>query len=342
MTIKFDKRYELIFGLLYTVGKKNHHDFPWIKEQNKSYEQEFYEMAQKFITHSFEEYILNGGLSYYEGCCQLASAINDNYEIIPTPKINTLDQRQEINIKRLSDWLKEFAKKSHYEEFWQNHHPYYEKVKKELEALLNEKRLSFSKVFSDFYGQQAKPMQIILTNFLWGSFGLELNNTLTFVAGMDLYKNFEFKDSFIQTLFHEYSHPYVNPLGNKYFSTIEIPQMKEEAINNGLDKCYYKEETIANEYVVRAIETYLSKMYLGTQYFHKSLDNHKKRGFIHIEEIFSLLNNKEKYPTFEELYVSELVPYFMNLEENLKKAHQTVQDFNNKEFNMGDVVNSSR
>lgn len=319
MTIKFDKRYELIFGLLYTVGKKNRHDFPWIKEQNKSYEQEFYEMAQKFITHSFEEYILNGGLSYYEGCCQLASAINDNYEIIPTPKINTLDQRQEINIKRLSDWLQEFAKKSHYEEFWQNHQPYYEKVKKELEALLNEKRLSFSKVFSDFYGQQAKPMQIILTNFLWGSFGLELNNTLTFVAGMDLYKNFEFKDSFIQTLFHEYSHPYVNPLGNKYFSTIEIPNIQEETIASGLNQCYFKKETIINEYVVRAVEIYLSDKYNEIKDLTKFLEYHKMRGFLHIEELLFLLNNKDKYITFEQFYKSEIVPYFINLEERLEK-----------------------
>lgn len=325
MTIKFDKRYELIFGLLYAVGKKNNHDFPWIKEQNTRYEQDFYDMAQNYISRDLEEYILKGGLCYYDKCCMIASAITENYEVTYNNDINRIQQSyQSVDNKKLSLYLKEFVQSSSYENFWQKHQPYYEKVKKELETLLNEKNLSFSKVFSDFYGQQAKPMQIILTNFLWGSFGLELAGTLTFVAGMDLYKDFEFKDSFIKTLFHEYSHPYVNPLGNKYFSSLEISRIKDEAINNGLDKCYYEGIIIVNEYVVRAIETYLSKIYLGTKYFYKSLDDHKKRGFIHIEEIVSLLNNKEKYQTFEEFYASEIVPYFLNLEEILDQKKQSM------------------
>ena len=129
LNIKFDKRYELIFGLQFTVGKKNHYDFPWIKKQATDYEEEFYAMAQKYISKEFESYILKGGLGYYEGCCKLASAITDTYEIQSTQEMGKLG----VNVEKLSNWLKDFVEKSNYESFFQEHQEYYKKVKQDLE-----------------------------------------------------------------------------------------------------------------------------------------------------------------------------------------------------------------
>ena len=59
----------------------------------------------------------------------------------------------------------------------------------------------------------------------------------------------------------------------------------------------------------------MEKDYIERQIFY-----HKSRGYVYIEEVINLLNNKDSYSNFEEFYKNEIVPYFIELNDKIERT----------------------
>ena len=234
--------------------------------------------------------------------------------------IQSIENIPAVNAVVLSRLLKEFVIKSNYEEFYKNHYPIFEELIKKYKTALN-KYVTFNEdIITNFYGYKIKKFKIYLFNFVNGSFGINLEESIYNLNSSLLNKNLEFSPRIINTCFHEFSHPYINPLGYKYFKDINIEKILEEAIANNLEDCYCNQVILINEYLVRGIQVYLASKYMEKDYIERQIFYHKSRGYVYIEEVINLLNNKDSYSNFEEFYKNEIVPYFIELNDKIERT----------------------
>lgn len=331
MNIRFDKKIELFLGLLYSINLDyNIGPTGYFKETIPSYCKDFYSLYKKYASDELIDYIKNGGMDTYNRTVEIAISLDDHYAIIETDEIKNIEKTNLFfNREILERLIKEFVEKSSYEKFFDNYKNAFDHVINKYRASLNKYVVFNEEIMAEFYGQK-KNMQIILINFINGSFGLENNDSIINVQCVRTNNNqeVEFGTRIVSTSFHEFSHPYINPLGYKYFGNIDLHNLVIDSINNGLERCYGKTTTIINEYVVRAVQVYLCRIYMENDYILRELARHKNLGFNHIEDIIDLLEQKKKYTLFEDFYKNEIVPYFINL--NISLENQIEK--NNKTF----------
>ena len=314
LDISLDKRLELLSGLQYYVAKKNNLNYHWIKENYKEYNSLFYELCDKYISKELEEYILQGSLGYYEQPLILAFHLDEDYNIINR---ETLKLNKNIDLDKLERLIKEFVTTSNYDSFFNNQKELFISLKEKMTQFINYYEPFNKEKIINFFGYQKGDMKMINLNFIRGNYGLEYNNDTYFISDIKRINNeFNVSSGIIRTLYHEFSHPYVNPLGEKYFKDIDLSPLINDAKENGLESWYNTPITLINEYVVRACETMLIS---NLKDINESFMIHQKVGYKYIKELCNLFNNKNNYPTFEEFYKNEIVPFFLNLNNKLSK-----------------------
>lgn len=138
-------------------------------------------------------------------------------------------------------------------------------------------------------------------------------------------KKFQYDNEYIvECLFHEFSHPIVNQLVDKYLSKSEVlTSFYELSKENNLHSGYSgHKEVVMYEYLVRA-NAYI----LASKYFKdiEPIENDWiiEHGFKFLPELVQFTrNNKSKYKTYEE-FVEKAIPKFMNTaieKSNYKKS----------------------
>ena len=324
---RFDKRLELIFGLQYYIKRKYNVQFEWILENHKEYNDKFYNLCENYISKEFEDYIINGGLHSYNRCVDLALHMDDEFNIIDK---DTLDYQllnsNKVDIDKIEQFIKEFVSKSSYNDFFSSNNGYYKSViDKYYEAINHYGKIDVNKLI-DFYGYKKGEMNVLLLDFSNGSYGCTYGQDLFFVCGVVNASGrddvFEFSNKMIINVYHEFSHPYINPLGEKYNNSQELPNIYLESKDNGLQSSYNRIITILNEYVVRAISIYLVKELYNTERFNKIINYNKEAGFPHIEEIIKLLDKRKEYDDFEDFYKEVIYKYFVELNSILESKYK--------------------
>ena len=321
---KFDKRLELLFGLQYYIKRKYGVQFDWICENYKEYNDKFYDLCDENISKEFEDYILNGGLQSYGRCADIALHMDDNYNIIER---DTLDEvllnDENVNINKLEVYIREFVKSTNYDEFIKSNDDYYNFVIKKFYETLNcYKKVNINEII-DFYGYKKGEMNVLLLNFSKGSYGQTYKGDSYYIYGVKNISKVEgeflLPDGIFINLYHEFSHPYINPLGKKYYNENKLIKLFIESKNYGLSSCYNNSLTVLNEYVVRAVSIYLAKDALNTDMYYKAISNNIRVGFPHIEEVILLLDKRKDYNNFEDFYREVIYKYFIKLFENFSK-----------------------
>lgn len=82
LVIKFDKRLELIYGLLFCTKIDRNTEITFVSDMYPNYDKKFYEMYKTGISKEFSDYIVNGGLDTYNRCIDIANAISENYDVV--------------------------------------------------------------------------------------------------------------------------------------------------------------------------------------------------------------------------------------------------------------------
>ena len=214
--------------------------------------------------------------------------------------------------------LPRFAIKTHFEEFYKNHSNFYNKCINFQQKYLQDLPLNIEKYYLNFYGIDKSPnvyCNLLLTNSCRGGFGMQINSILYPSLIVDFKGEKQFPCS-ITFLFHEMSHPIINPLTDKYL---------KETVETKLNIQHYgKIKPIINDSIIRATEIILCKdMKCSSEFIERKINMEKAQGFEHIEKIIACLetyqSQRKRYPNIESFYPTLLNTIINQIKTNDKE-----------------------
>ena len=326
MKIGFDKRLELIYGLVYCVDKDmNHTLLPGLfVEELPTYCREFYELYRENISKDLFQYIKDYGMNGdWNQPAIIALSMDENYNIVNNDFLfnQVVMKNKNFDRVKLEKVLKEFVLKSNYDNFFDKHTNFYNKIVNSYKESMSKYKEFDENFILDFYGYRLGNLSIKLYNFTSGSQGLLIGQNQYYVQRVDNIgkdeNNFIFKPKLI-TLIHEFSHPYINPLVDKYLKNISFSSIYQETKEFGLPKAYTELTTennyqILKEYLVRTISIYLGSQYLDEQQIKIEIKKQMDNGFVRICEFVKLFEDKKNYSNFESFFKEKIVNYCLTL-----------------------------
>lgn len=237
-----------------------------------------------------------------------------------TPYLISRANGQE-NLNTLSQLLKKFYVDTNFEQFYTSNLKYYDQiVNTTLEAMETK---NYVKELEDYYGLKQKSYNLILVSlYHHGGYGPRVESKknqydIYSIIGpsgtKDNHPIFGDKEYFKYLQRHEFSHSFVNPLGEVNQEHLNKYSRLYDPIQEVMSAQAYSEWSIAvNEHIVRAVTTrmaYKDSKQEGDYWLQYEKDN----CFIYIDELLKKLeiyeNNRDKYPTFETFY-PELIKAF--------------------------------
>ena len=322
MKIEFDKRLELIYGLLYCVDK-DYQTGPngLYKTELDSYCKEFYDMYKKGVDKELIDYIRNYGFGTYGQTAEIALCLDNDYNLKIDNNIKEMNNPN-FDKDKIEILLKRFVENSNYEQFYEKHQNLYNNIINSFKKSMSEYDIFESDFISEFYGYKLGKKCIKLYNFTSGSMGILKDDYQYYIQRVENINkdenNIVFKPK-LTNLIHEFSHPYINPLMDKYFSEVDMTSLLNESQEHGLDNCYRTQDAVLKEYGVRAVQIYLGKNYMSEQYINEQIESQKNSGYNHIEKLVELFNKKDYYSDFESFFRNEIFSYFINLNRELSQ-----------------------
>lgn len=245
----------------------------------------------------------------------IALGMNDDY-LIDEKKVDIEKISKYLGGVNLNDFtnrFKQMADKIKWDKFFFEHQTFYKKLYSDFLDFPKDLNL---KDINDFYNLESQKFYFIPSVLSNGGFAFKdrLNNNY-YIRGINWdvdENNFVYdKEYLLECMFHEFSHPVINDLVDKYYSLfVNIDTLFNEAVANNLPKAYRKKHTLLHEYLVRANAVVLVKKYYSTNDNNWTISN----GFIYINDLIDyILNNRYSYDDYEAFFVNGLVPFINDL-----------------------------
>jgi len=228
------------------------------------------------------------------------------------------------NVREFVVALAEFARDSHFAEFYKEHRDAYDHAVGSTAANLRKDELL--SVLESYYGMKQGSYTIV-TAMLghYGGFGPRIERSpgvydIFSIGGPSKMKAGEpvfFGDSegLRAIVWHEFSHPFINPMTARHpelisqysatiYSKILNPTGKK-SIESTADRQTAIEESV-NEQVIRAVNIRLVERNISHSLALEKMANEKKRGYLFVDALCLKLaeyeKQREKYPTIESFY----------------------------------------
>jgi hypothetical protein len=168
----------------------------------------------------------------------------------------------------------------------------------------------FVDIIESEFGQSQNSYNYILSSLMKGNFGICFYNQDT--EKSDLFSVFSTYDFSLSpaVLFHEYSHPFINPLTDKNYDIAQkyidsYEELKHYKLPN-FQSGYGDLKECINEHLVRAMSIHLLNKINQTELVNKLLNNDLYCGYKFIPQILEHYDyydmNRNKYNTFEQFY----------------------------------------
>lgn len=225
----------------------------------------------------------------------------------------------EDRLKEFINHLRDFAVETDFMSFYKNNQDIYD------EHLLPVKRVSRKfrhiELLEDYYGLRQSSYNIIMAPLSRASYGLHLNKgeekDLYSVCGIASFGN-EGEidiDKFIYLVWHEFSHPFINPiternneLADKYF--YRFKDIQAHVMKSGYGRDWHE---CVNEHIIRAVNARFAELEFGKKKGQQMLRQELDQGFILVADLCESLkiyeNKRDIYPNIE-MYYSELLRIF--------------------------------
>jgi hypothetical protein len=216
------------------------------------------------------------------------------------------------------DLLRQFAARSSFNTFFQQHKKYYLSLTDTTVAHLD--RQNHITEIENFYGVKQRSYNIVLVSlYNYVGYGNSLlypdgKRDIFNVMGPMKYQNgmpfFGDEEYLRYIVSHEFSHPFINPLTEKNWAYIKAYAPNFDAIPAVAKKqvCGDWQECI-NEFVIRAITTCLAEN-VSDSFGKKIYDKEKSMGVSYLDALRDKIkyyqSNRDKYPTFASYYLSIL------------------------------------
>jgi hypothetical protein len=227
-------------------------------------------------------------------------------------------------IDELTDLLRDFEKVTDFNKFIPKINHYYKESLLRVNNLC-EKYL-FVEVIENFYGKSSNNCHFIISNLNKGNFGIHFkneNNNIDMYSVFTMYGtsedevNHELNRGALScnTIFHEFSHPIINPLTeknkelvNKYKIVYEYLRPYKRPLTGYVDW-----EECVNEHIIRACSIFLVRKTCGDYYADRHLEHDYNLGYRYIPNLIEKLeyyeNNRDTYKTIDSFY-KELIKSF--------------------------------
>ena len=225
----------------------------------------------------------------------------------------------EMFLKLMTD----FAVKSDFNRFFSEHQDFYKTIVQN--AVNNLGNSNYIAELENFYGKKQKSYNIILVS-LYSSCGYgnsllckgdkrEIYNTMGTRKIINQIPDFGDNDYLKFMIRHEFSHPFINPLTEKYWDYIKeyssnydsIPEVARKNVCGDWQECI-------NEFTIRAIGTFLAENE-SKELGKKIYDREKSRGVNNIDALVAKIQNfsanRKSYPDLESYY-KNLLDVFKN------------------------------
>jgi hypothetical protein len=222
------------------------------------------------------------------------------------------------SLKVFLSLLEDFAQVSSFNTFFSDHISFYERIISE--TIHNLGYTNYIEELEYFYGKEQHSYTICLVS-LYNHVGFgnsllhpdnrrEIFNTMgpqKVENDIPFYGDKEYIKYMIR---HEFSHPFVNPLTEKYRDYIEEHSHKFEEIPEIAKRnvCGEWEECI-NEFIVRAVTVHLAHLE-GEEAGSLAYEHEKSRGVIYLDPLLTSIriysDNRSQYPTFDSYYLQLL------------------------------------
>lgn len=319
MNVEVNKQFELIsafHSVLLLKHPELKDDLDFVETPNNEYMQELVNLINPDNYPEIIKYVLN-----FTDCSvpvDIAIGMNDLYEIDKDKaKLNIAKKYIEYGTaERFAKEIQKLANDINWDDFFESHRETYEKFVDEVCVFPNNLDL---KEIENYYSVNTNSYTFIPSMLINGGFGLsDGKGSLYYFRGFKYdEKEKEFlhdTEYIVECLFHEFSHPIVNPLVDKYLSESEVlDNFYELSKRNCLHSEYSgQKEVVVYEYLVRA-NAYI----LASKYF-KDIDPIEndwiiEYGFTHLPELVRFTKeNLPKYKTYEK-FVEKAIPEFLSL-----------------------------
>lgn len=263
--------------------------------------------------------------------CLLASAYPEMRINKPVPDLVLTRSGGIENLNTFLNELVDFGNKSGFELFMQKHRDYYLKITRSVEEYqLNE----MINQIEDYYQDSMASYNIILVSMLHGGgYGPIIRDSLDnehvySIIGpkriIDGLPHFGSLEEFRYTIWHEFSHSFVNPVVDSLYQEIEPysalfapikEKMKIQSITDWKD--------CITEHIVRAVTIRLEYLYLGEKAGDKAKKMEMDMGFHYVDEICEILEiyetGTDTYSSFADFFPA-IITLFENMEEELSSG----------------------
>ncbi len=219
--------------------------------------------------------------------------------------------------------LRDFAVQSSFNEFYQEHEDFYSII---IENTINNlESINYISELEAFYGKSQKSYNIVLVSLyspcgfgnslLYSNNQRELYNTIGAQKGKNNVPFFGDEKYLKYLIRHEFSHPFINPLTEKYWDYIKDYSHKFDSIPEKARKnvCFGWQECV-NEFIIRSITTQLAYNESEESGL-KSYKYESNRGVSYLDSLLKEIEyyqkNRKIYATFESYY-QKILDVFKN------------------------------
>jgi hypothetical protein len=218
------------------------------------------------------------------------------------------------SVKVFLNLLEDFAIKSSFNDFFEEHRDFYTDLVETTVGNLGP--IDYISEIENFYGKKQKAYSIVLVSLynyvgygnsiLFSNDQREIYNTMGPRKLKDGIPFFGNENYLKQLLRHEFSHPFINPLTEKYWDHIKDYSQRFDSIPEVARKtvCHEWEECV-NEFTIRAIVTQLSfneSEELGLKRYKREEARGVSNLDVLLEKIRYYQSNREHYPTIDSYY----------------------------------------
>ena len=218
-------------------------------------------------------------------------------------------------INELLELMRDFADKANYHRFINTHKCFYTPYLHELNTQI--KPIPLINIIEKFYGENQHSYSLVLSSLMIGCFGLHFQNKEKKESDVITVLSVDNLHSDVAFLLHELSHPFINPLTEKYRSEIEkynatydyLKQYKLHGFKSG----YSDWEECVNEHLVRASTIHMLNKLGFTDIAKQNLNNDLDSGYRFIPALLQAFEhyerNRDRHKTFD-LFYTELLQRF--------------------------------
>lgn len=211
-------------------------------------------------------------------------------------------------IKELLKLLKEYEEKIGFFTFFEEAKKYYNPIIEQASEVVN--KYPYISILEDEYGKEQNSYNYILSSLMKGNYGISFGKKGK--TKLDIFCVFA-TDSFSISeaiLFHEFSHPFINPLTEKYMDLVTKYQSSHELLKKyklpGFKSGYGDWYECVNEHLVRAMVIHLLQKCNLQNIATEKLDYELCIGYKYIPLILEKYkyydNHRDIYPDFETFY----------------------------------------